>query len=695
MLSADKSLLALEQQLREKEALLQTKAGGTDLPGSVAAARPRSAVGAGSSSQGAGGGGCHYCGQPGHFRRECEIRRADEARGIFRSDIWTLPRGGGGGASGSGSGGGRSGSGRAGGAGASGSAGDRSLLHSFRPGGPISAVAWGNRHHSQVTGMGELQLRTSDGKPVIVQDVLHVPDATLTLLSVDRLMRRGSTITFGRGKVAVRRSRETLFAGHRRNGLFPLEVEPLRVPEAVPAPASKGGNRTGAGGNSCGKAGNAAPSSSTGAESSRSDTTPRSSNAAGTIGSVDGDASCNAKDLERAWEWHRRLGHLGFRSMRLLAKSGMVDGLDVSPAALAEAEESVCGTCVMAKGAAAPFPSRGNRPLGALELVHSDLCGPMPVTGRGKALYFVTLLDSAMGYSAVRVLTSKDRASDAVKDMVAQLEARHPQGAKLRALQSDRGGEYIATGLEDWLIQRSAAHYTSAPHTPQQNGAAERLNRTLMDRTRAMLQEAQLPDYLWPEAVVVACGMRNFAPSAGRNKTPWELFFGVKPNITTLHTFGCMAYVRVPEEQRQKLDPRALEGTFVGYERGSAAWRVLVDGRIVVSRDVEFVEEVRGPASRQPRTRFGSSQPGQQPEASGQGEQQPNPSRQGEPTPPQPQPQPQANRPATRSQRPTLHKPLGFVYPIYSGSGDGKSCVAEAVRDTKMMPPNETESAYG
>ncbi|KXZ51205.1 hypothetical protein GPECTOR_13g692 [Gonium pectorale] len=106
-----------------------------------------------------------------------------------------------------------------------------------------------------------------------------------------------------------------------------------------------------------------------------------------------------------------------------------------------------------------------------------------------------------------------------------------------------------------------------------------------------MLQEAQLPDYLWPEAVVVACGMRNFAPSAGRNKTLWELFFGVKPDITTLHTFGCMAYVLVPEEQRQKLDPRVLEGTYVGYERGSAACGS-GDGKSCVAEEVQDAEMV-------------------------------------------------------------------------------------------------------
>lgn len=121
----------------------------------------------------------------------------------------------------------------------------------------------------------------------------------------------------------------------------------------------------------------------------------------------------------------------------------------------------------------------------------------------------------------------------------------------------------------------------------------------LLDHTQVMLQEAHLPHYLWTEPAAVACGRRTFAPLVGQEKKPWEVFFGVRPDISTPCPFRCLAYVRLPIEQRQKLHPRALEGAFVGYNRVSAAWYVLVDCRIIVSRGVRSVEGVRRPMSRQ------------------------------------------------------------------------------------------------
>ena len=89
-------------------------------------------------------------------------------------------------------------------------------------------------------------------------------------------------------------------------------------------------------------------------------------------------------------------------------------------------------------------------------------------------------------------------------------------------------------------------------------------------------------------------GLCNVSPAAGIDKTPWELFWGDKPDVSFLRIFGCKAFVRVPKDLRNKLEPVAQMGTFVGYEPGSKAYRVLVDGKIKVSRDVTFNEKTRG-----------------------------------------------------------------------------------------------------
>ncbi|KXZ50459.1 hypothetical protein GPECTOR_16g633 [Gonium pectorale] len=289
--------------------------------------------------------------------------------------------------------------------------------------------------------------------------------------------------------------------------------------------------------------------------------------------------------------------------MERLVRKNLVQGLDLPLASVQAAAKSVCGTCVTAKGTSVQFASSSVQPQQPLELTHSDVCGPFPVTGRGGSRYAITLLDDATGLAAVRTIPSKDNAGEAVRDMIVQLEAR-ARGAKVQQFRSDNGGEYIASQLERWLADRGIAHQYSAPYTPQQNGAAERLNRTLQDRVRALLSEAELPPSFWPDALVHAVAIRNLSPLYDGD-TPWQRFFGSPPDVSGLRTFGCCAYVLANDPD--KLSPRKELGTFLGYERGSAAFRVLIGSQIVISSNVTFDDSVRGPASRRPGSRFGDN----------------------------------------------------------------------------------------
>ena len=101
-------------------------------------------------------------------------------------------------------------------------------------------------------------------------------------------------------------------------------------------------------------------------------------------------------------------------------------------------------------------------------------------------------------------------------------------------------------------------HQTSAPYTPQQNGLAERKNRTLVDMLNSMLVNAKLPMNLWGEALLTACHIHNRIPSRKYKVSPYELWKKRKPNLSYLRVWGCLAFYRVPDPTRMKLGPRAL-----------------------------------------------------------------------------------------------------------------------------------------
>jgi hypothetical protein len=138
------------------------------------------------------------------------------------------------------------------------------------------------------------------------------------------------------------------------------------------------------------------------------------------------------------------------------------------------------------------------------------------------------------------------------------------------------------------LSKRGITHRKTAGYSLEQNGSAERLNRDLQEKGRAMLEDSGLGEELWAKAMVTANYIRNRLPSRVHRKTPWEKFFGEKPDVNHMRVFGARAYMHIPKENRKKMQSVSEKGVFVGYELDCKAYRVLRErnGRILVSRDV-------------------------------------------------------------------------------------------------------------
>jgi len=168
--------------------------------------------------------------------------------------------------------------------------------------------------------------------------------------------------------------------------------------------------------------------------------------------------------------------------------------------------------------------------------------------------------------AAVVPIQSKDEAAGAAQHVVTLWETQ--TGKKMQRLRSDSGGEYIGAGMQAWPAGKGVEHEKTAPYSPQQNGKAERYNRTLEERTVAMLADANLDGKMWPDAVFTANYTLNCIPRSGQVQTPHEAAYGKRPNVGHLRTFGCPALVITPSKLRRKLDPRAKEEIFIGNEAG-------------------------------------------------------------------------------------------------------------------------------
>ena len=160
---------------------------------------------------------------------------------------------------------------------------------------------------------------------------------------------------------------------------------------------------------------------------------------------------------------------------------------------------------------------------------------------------------------------------------------------KVKRLRTDNGGEFRSGPFQKFCEDEGIVRHFTVRHTPQQNGVAERMNRTLLEKVRCLLSNAGLGKEFWAEAVTYACHLVNRLPSTAIDgKTPFEKWFGKPaPDYDSLHVFGSTAYYHVKES---KLDPRAKKAVFMGITSGIKGYRLWCPEikKIIFSRDVTF-----------------------------------------------------------------------------------------------------------
>jgi transposase InsO family protein len=199
-----------------------------------------------------------------------------------------------------------------------------------------------------------------------------------------------------------------------------------------------------------------------------------------------------------------------------------------------------------------------------LARVFSDICGKLGTRSHHGFEYFATFTDDKSRKVFVAGLHKKSDVLHHLQVFVAHVELE--TGKSVRVLRTDGGGEYVGNVSMAYLESKGIKSEVTTPDTPQHNGVAERMNRTLLDKVRAMLTEADLPEMYWYDALEYAAFIHNVTPTrALANQTPEEAWNGNKPNLSRLRVFGCRAFVHVPDKHRSKLEAKSLVCTFLGY----------------------------------------------------------------------------------------------------------------------------------
>ena len=371
-------------------------------------------------------------------------------------------------------------------------------------------------------GQGDCQISCPYSQDIVsIKDVMYVPNLAVNLLSVSRLVNKGLCVTFDPDGCKMYSNKDfsiegkIVATGTCVNGIYKLVVND-------------------------------------------------SSNQVNSAFS--GTAAVN---IPKQLLWHKRLAHLNFRSMKLL-RNGMVSGVDFGESNCSKP----CEECILGKQPSLPFTKPGTRATEKLAIVHTDLCGPMPVMSLNNAKYLLTFIDDYTRKTFIYFLKTKDEVFNKFIEFktYAEKETNH----EIKCVRSDNGKEFVNKQLDDYLKKNGIKHQLTADYTPQQNGVAERANRIILDKVRCMLIDSKLSPAYWAEACNYAVYLKNRSPSkAVKGYVPETKWSGKQVDLQNVRIFGCKAYAQIPKPKRNKLSPRSTPMIFTGICENTKAYRLI------------------------------------------------------------------------------------------------------------------------
>ena len=282
--------------------------------------------------------------------------------------------------------------------------------------------------------------------------------------------------------------------------------------------------------------------------------------------------------------WHQRLGHPSFDYMKHLFPS--LFNKNSVPFS--------CETCQLAKQKRSTYPQLSYKPTTPFTIIHSDIWGPAKTKTQANARWFVTFIDDHTRTTWVYLMKEKSEVNQIFQSFYSYVKNQFH--TSIQILRSDNAKEYLSSSMKEFLTKQGIHHQTSCVYTPQQNGVAERKNRHLLEVTRAIMIERNVPKIFWGDAILTAAYLINRMPSKVLNfSTPIQKLLETYPNSPLIHTlppktFGCVVFVH--KQAESELDPRADKCIFVGYSPSQKGYKCYssTTRKTIVSKDVVFYE---------------------------------------------------------------------------------------------------------
>ena len=288
-----------------------------------------------------------------------------------------------------------------------------------------------------------------------------------------------------------------------------------------------------------------------------------------------------SNDSNPTYLWHCRLGHINEKRIQKLHSDGLLNSFDFE-------SFDICESCLLGKMTKEPFSGHNERANDLLSLIHTDVCGPLSSTARGGYQYFITFTDDFSRYGYVYLMKHKSESFEKFREF--QNEVQNQIGKTIKAIRSDRGGEYLSREFDDHLKECGIVSQLTPPGTPQWNGVSERRNRTLLDMVRSMMTHTDLPLSFWGYALETSAFTLNRSPSKAVEKTPYEIWTGKVPSMSFLKIWGCEAYVK--RLVSDKLGPKSDKCFFVGYPKETKGYYFYnpTENKVFVARNGVFLE---------------------------------------------------------------------------------------------------------